>query len=49
MEELSKLYLELQKEDIENEVIDSNEQRIIEIVEIMFLMSELNGRFVKRF
>lgn len=39
MEELTKLYQELHSDDIESDLIDSNEQRIIEIVEIMFLIS----------
>ena len=49
MEELTKLYQQLQQEDRENEEIDANEQRIIQIIEIMFLMSELSGRPVKPF
>lgn len=49
MEQLTKLYQELQTEETDDEEAMSSEQRIVEIIEIMFLISELSGRPVKSF
>lgn len=49
MEELTKLYQDLQSEELENDLVEHTQKRITEVIEIMFLLSELTGRPVKHF
>lgn len=49
MQQLTKLYQELQSEQMQHNQVEQTQKRITQIIEIMFLLSELKGRKVKNF